>query len=199
MNPRVPFIAAPLLVLAYGVIRIIDGLDGSRGPGPAWTTGHLAFIAALVLFVPIFWQMRRMAGRDTIATVSAVTGLAGGAAFLAQFTIDIVVGFMAADHAAMGVLFDRVQSVPGVSPVVYVAGPALFCVGQLALAVRLALLGRVKAWVPALVLAYSLLPFIDKDLIPLGAVCLLVSFIPLARQAAAPVPVTAPASAPVRA
>ncbi|GGT02396.1 hypothetical protein GCM10010156_70370 [Planobispora rosea] len=192
MNPRIlrtPFVAAPLLVLAYGVIRILDGLDGSRGPGLAWTTGHLAFIAALILFVPIFWQLRRMAGRDTVATVSAVTGLAGGAAFLAQFTIDIVVGFMAADHAAMGPLFDRVQSIPGVSPVVYGVGPALFSIGQLALAVQLAFLGRVRAWVPVLVLAYSLLPLIDKDLIPLSAVCLLVSFVPLARRATVSAPV----------
>ncbi|MBE1562047.1 hypothetical protein [Nonomuraea africana] len=27
----IEFIAAPLLLLAYGVIRILDGLDGSRG------------------------------------------------------------------------------------------------------------------------------------------------------------------------
>ena len=46
MNPRIAFIAAPLLVLAYGVIRILDGLDGSRGPGLAWTSGHIAFMAA---------------------------------------------------------------------------------------------------------------------------------------------------------
>ncbi|MFC7646417.1 hypothetical protein ACFQX6_41970 [Streptosporangium lutulentum] len=61
MNPRIAFIAAPLLVMAYGVIRILDGLDGSRGPGLAWTSGHLAFMAALILFVSTFLQMRRMA------------------------------------------------------------------------------------------------------------------------------------------
>jgi hypothetical protein len=182
MNFRIAFIAAPLLTLAYGVIRILDGLDGSRGPGIAWTTGHLAFMAALVLFVPIFWQMRRMAGGNALATASAAAGTVGVVALLAQFGIDIVVGFMSADKEAMGVLFDRVQSVPGVSAAVYDVVPLLFFAGQLALVVQLAALRRVRVWTPLLVLADLILPFIEKDLIPLGALCLLVSFVPLARQ-----------------
>lgn len=185
MNSRTAFIAAPLLVLAYGVIRILDGLDGSRGPGLAWTTGHLAFIAALLLFVQIFWQMRRMAGRNVLSTVSAVAGTAGIVALLAQFGIDLVVGFLAADHAGMGVLFDRVQAVPGVSIVVYDGVPFLFYLGQLALVVQLAAIRRVKMWTPVLVLIDLVLPFADKDLIPVGSVFLLISFVPLARQAAA--------------
>ncbi|QYC45891.1 hypothetical protein Nocox_41750 [Nonomuraea coxensis DSM 45129] len=188
MNLRTAFVAAPLLVLAYGVIRILDGLDGSRGPGLAWTTGHLAFVAALLLFVPIYWRMRRMAGGGALATVTATAGTVGVAALLAQFGIDLVVGFMAADHAAMGVLFDQVQSVTGVSFAVYDVLPFLFYVGQLALVTQLAVQRRVKLWTPVLVLADLALPFVDKDLIPLGALCLLVSFVPLARaSAAAPV------------
>ncbi|MFC4060862.1 hypothetical protein ACFOWE_21375 [Planomonospora corallina] len=194
MNPRLPFVAAPLLVLAYGVIRIIDGLDGSRGPGLAWTTGHLAFLAALALFVPTFLRMRRMAGRDAVATASAVAGIAGLAALAVQFAIDVVVGFLAADHAGMSVLFDRVQAVPGVSPVVYDAGPLLFFVGQVAIVARLALLGRVGAWAPVLVLVDVVLPLVDKDLVPLGAVFLLASFTAISARLsrpAAPVPVAA--------
>jgi hypothetical protein len=192
MNFRIAFIAAPLLVLAYGVIRILDGLDGSRGPGLAWTTGHLAFMAALVLFVPVFWQMRRMAGGNALATASAAAGTVGVVALLGQFGIDIVVGFMSADKEAMGVLFDQVRSVPGVSIVVYDAVPLLFFAGQLALVVQLAVLRRVRVWTPLLVLADLVLPFIEKDLIPLGALCLLVSFVPLARQVpATPRPATA--------
>ncbi|MGP4095280.1 hypothetical protein [Nonomuraea sp. KM90] len=182
MNARLAFIAAPLLVLAYGVIRILDGLDGSRGPGLAWTTGHLAFMAALVLFAGIFWQLRAMAGRDTLSTVSAVAGTAGIAALLAQFGIDVVVGFLAADHAGMSVLFDRVQSVPGVAIAVYDGGPFLFYLAQLALVIQLAVMRRVRPWTPVLVLIDLALPFADKDLIPLGALFLLVSFAPLARR-----------------
>ncbi|MER5424416.1 hypothetical protein [Streptosporangium roseum] len=181
MNPRFAFVAAPLLVLAYGVIRILDGLDGSRGPGLAWTTGHLAFLAALALFVPIFWEMRRMANRDALSTVSAVMGTVGILAVSAQFVIDIVVGFLSADHAAMGVLFDRIQAVPGVSLAIYDGGPYLFYLGQLALVVQLAVIGRVKAWTPLLVLLDLVLPIVDRDFIPLGAILLLVSFVSLAR------------------
>ncbi|MFI6993643.1 hypothetical protein [Nonomuraea wenchangensis] len=188
MNLRAAFIAAPLLVLAYGVIRILDGLDGSRGPGLAWTAGHLAFVAALLLFVPIYWRLRRMAGGGALATATATAGTVGAAALVAQFGIDLVVGFMSADHAAMGVLFDQVQSMPGVSLAVYDVLPFLFYVGQLALVTQLAVQRQVKAWTPVLVLVDLSLAFVDKDLIPLGALFLLVSFVPLARaSAAAPV------------
>ncbi|MFI7616083.1 hypothetical protein ACIBP6_33160 [Nonomuraea terrae] len=182
MNSRISFVAAPLLVLAYGVIRILDGLDGSRGPGLAWTAGHLAFMAALVLFVQIFWRLRAMAGRNGLATVTAAAGTVGIATLLAQFGIDIVVGFMAADHDAMGPLFDQVQSVPGGQLAIYDGGPFLFYLAQLGLVVQLAVMRRTKAWTPVLVLIDLALPFADKDLIPLGAVFLLVSFLPLARR-----------------
>ncbi|WP_326826671.1 hypothetical protein [Streptosporangium sp. NBC_01756] len=184
MNPRIPFVAAPLLVLTYGVIRIFDGLDGSRGPGLAWTSGHLAFIAALAFFVPVFLQMRRLAGRNTLSTVSTSVGILGILAVGTQFAIDIAVGFMSADHAGMSVYFDQIKSVPGVPFLVYDGGPFLFYLAQLALVVQLAAAGRVKVWTPFLVLLDLLLPFLNKDFIPLGAVCLLVSFVPLAGQVA---------------
>lgn len=184
MNLRTTYLATPLLVLAYGVIRIIDGLDGSRGPGIAWTTGHLAFLAALALFIPIFLDIRRRLGGGRLATTSVVVGVAGIACAAAQFAIDIVVGFMAADHAGMGVLFDQVQAVPGVNLLVYQGGPLLFFAAQFALVTQLAVARQVKYWTPLLVMLDFMLPFINKDLIPLGAVCLLVSFLPLARTSA---------------
>ncbi|MGW4410691.1 hypothetical protein ACWEJ6_42105 [Nonomuraea sp. NPDC004702] len=184
MNTRAAFVAAPLLVLSYGVIRIVDGLDGSRGPGLAWTAGHLAFLAALALFIVIFREMWRMLGRNRIATTSLVVGLVGIACAAAQFVIDIVVGFMAADHDAMSPLFDQVQAVPGVSLAVYAAGPVLFYVAQLALVVQLAARRQVKLWTPVLVMLDFAIPILEKDLIPLGAVCMLVSFWPLARRQA---------------
>jgi hypothetical protein len=193
MNPRIAFIAAPLLVLAYGVIRILDGLDGSRGPGLAWTSGHLAFMAALILFVATFLQMRRMAGGNTLSTVNAGLGIFGVLTLLAQFGIDLVVGFMSADHAAMSVLFDQVQAVFGVPFLVYEGGPLLFFVGQVAIVGQLAVQRRVKVWAPVLVLLDCVVPFIDKDLMPLGAVFLLISFAPLARQVSR---TAKPASAP---
>jgi hypothetical protein len=42
------FVAAPALIFGYGVVRLIDGLDGEYGPGLTWIIGHLLFLAGLV-------------------------------------------------------------------------------------------------------------------------------------------------------
>ncbi|MFI6500251.1 hypothetical protein [Nonomuraea typhae] len=186
MNLRTAYLAAPVFVFAYGVIRILDGLDGSRGPGVAWTTGHLAFLAALALFVPIFADMRRRLGGGALATASAVVGFAGLACLGAQFVIDIAAGFMAADKAGMSQVFDAVQAVPGVELLVYQAGPALFYLAQVALVTQLALAGTAKFWTPILVTLDFVLPLVNKDLIPLAALCLLVSFVSLSREVRTP-------------
>lgn len=180
MNIRHAFVAAPALSLAYALIRIVDGFDGSRGPGLAWTGGHLAFLAALVLFVPVMWEMRRLAGRTAAATIAAVVGTAGAVAAIAQFAIDIVVGFMAADHEAMRVLSDKVSSVPGVPLVVYQVGPMLFYIGLFALAAVLAAKGVLKMWAALLILAAVLLPAASLDLLPISSLLLLGGLLPLA-------------------
>lgn len=178
---RPEFLAAPLLVLAYGVFRIIDGFDGERGPGPAWTIGHLAFLAALALFVGIFGQLRDMIGPR--ARITAVVATLGALALFGQFSVDVVAGFLADDHAGMAAITREVRTTPGVSALIYDLGPYLFYVGQLVLVVQLAMSRQVKAWTPLLVLADLAMPFIDKDLIPLGAVLMVVSFLPLAKRA----------------
>ncbi|KOX20965.1 hypothetical protein ADK67_28395 [Saccharothrix sp. NRRL B-16348] len=175
------FVAAPLLVLTYGVCRIVDGFDGERGPGPAWTIGHLAFLAALALFVVIFRHMRRLIGPR--ARITAVVATLGALALFGQFSVDVVAGFVADDHEAMAMWTRGIRTLPGVATVIYDFGPYLFYVGQLVLVVQLALHRHVKAWTPVLVLADLSMPFIDKDLIPVGAVLMVVSFLPLALRA----------------
>ncbi|MEV4105040.1 hypothetical protein AB0J42_32770 [Nonomuraea sp. NPDC049649] len=173
------YVAAPLLALVYGVLRIIDGLDGVMGPGVAWTVGHLAFMAALVLFAVMLRDMRRLLG-DTLATVTYAAGLAGIGFAIAQFGIDVVVGFLADRHEDMGPLFDQVQAVPGVPLLVYQAGPVLFYAALLAFAVQLAVRRRVRPWMPLLVLGQVALPLISLDLIPVGSILAVVAFLPLA-------------------
>lgn len=186
MDPRpsppvtAAYVAAPLLSLAYGALRIVDGFDGSRGPGFAWTVGHLAFMAALLLFVVVFRDMWALLGRSRGATVTLVIGVAGIGCLFSQFAIDVVVGFLAADHDAMGPMFDAVRAVPGVSPLVYEAGPALFYLAQIVFTAHLAARRQVAAWVPALVIAQVALPFASKDLLPVSAALALVAFLPLA-------------------
>ncbi|MGW7531148.1 hypothetical protein [Amycolatopsis sp. NPDC054798] len=195
MNPRLPFIAAPLLVLTYGIVRILDGLDGSRGPGPAWTAGHLAFLGALAMFVPVFLRMRRLAGRTRLASVATVAAITGAVALAMQFAIDLISGFQAADHAEMSMLTAQLRNFPGLTLFAYDAGPYLFYLGQLALVIQLAVGRKVKIWTPALVFVDMAMPFVDKDLIPLGSVLLLVSFVSIARTLPAGRPGAKPAPA----
>lgn len=182
MNPRIAFLGAPLLTLTYGVIRIIDGLDGVRGPGLAWTAGHLAFLGAMVLFVVVFLWMRRLAGRNALSTVLTAVASVGALALSVQFGIDVVAGFMADDHLALSLLTERARQNPVVSLLAYDLGPYLFYLGQLGLVVQLAGMRRITAWAPLLVLVDLLMPFIDKDLIPVGAVILLLSYAGISRR-----------------
>lgn len=182
MNARIPFIAAPVLTFAYGVIRILDGLDGERGPGLAWSTGHLAFIAAMVMFLLVFKDLRRLAGRDMLSTVTALVAAVGALALITQFGVDIVAGLLADDRAGMSEIIRSVQSNPFVSLATYDVGPYLFYVGQLVLVVQLAVQRRIATWTPLLVLFDLVMPLVDKDLIPVGAAVLLVSFVSISKR-----------------
>ncbi|MBM7443073.1 hypothetical protein [Streptomyces sp. HB132] len=191
MNRRMVMLAVPALTFTYGLFRIADGLDGERGPGPAWTIGHLAFCAALVLFAVVFRWLRGLApSGDRVAAVAYWAATAGVTVLLMQFGIDLVAGAVSADHLEMSLFTERASEVPGVAPIVYDFGPYLFYVGMLALIVRLAVVRVVKPWTVVLVLADLVMPLADKDLIPVGALLLSISFAQIARvmesQQAAP-------------
>ncbi|MCQ4208691.1 hypothetical protein [Streptomyces longispororuber] len=180
------FLVAPVLFGAYGVIRILDGLDDVRGPGLAWTAGHLCFLAGLVFFVRGFATMRTLAGRrDRWARAGLALGVVGAVALTVQFGADVVTGLLADDHADMARLSDDFGSLPGVELAFYAVGPMLFFVGQIVLTLRLYALRRLPVWAPCLVFATALMPFATKDLIPLGALFLLLAYAPLARSSSA--------------
>ncbi|MFE4604851.1 hypothetical protein ACFRKE_28785, partial [Kitasatospora indigofera] len=179
-------IAAPALLGLYGGIRL---LDGSRAPGPGWTAGHLALLAGLLLFVPVFAGLRRLAaprrpaGRAA-ANLAAGLAHAGLLASAGQTVIDLYVGARAADRAEQNQLFERIQGHPGVLPAFYTVGPVLFYLGLLALLVVLAA-GRarpVPVWSPVLVLAGTGLMAADLDFITVGAALWLAALAPLARR-----------------
>ncbi|MBF8187154.1 hypothetical protein ITP53_15690 [Nonomuraea sp. K274] len=174
------FVLAPLLALVYGVVNLLDGLDGSHGPGVAWTAGHLAFLAALALFVPLVLELARGAGNRRAAVAVAVFSLAGIAAAVVQFAIDLVIGLVAADRTEMGALFDQVQQVPGVELAVYVAGPMLFYAGLVALVGM-----RSGWWRAALIAAGVGAVVVSRDLLPLSALLNLAVLAPLGRPRAA--------------
>ncbi|MFD7668286.1 hypothetical protein [Streptomyces sp. NPDC059788] len=180
---RAALVAGPGCMAAYGVVRLADT---ERGPGPAWSVGHLFLLAGVLLFVPVLLGLRRaVARRDraqrAVATVFAGLGLVGAAAVAVQAGIDLAVAYSAADHEAMGELFDRVQSVPGVMPVVYTVVPVLFHVGLILILAQLAMLRVISFWRPLVVLAGTVAMSATLDLLPVTGLLFLLALAPLAR------------------
>ncbi|MFE2348831.1 hypothetical protein [Kitasatospora cineracea] len=165
------------LLAVYGLVRL---LPGSRGVGVGWTVGHLALFAGLALLGAGLVELWRLGGRTGAwGRTWLGLGCAGVAAGLAQAGIDLYANAVSADRAARSELFDRVQSVPGVMPLVYSVVPMLLYVGLLALLVRLALHRTVPWWSPALVLLGTLAMGASLDLLALGAVLYLLAFRPV--------------------
>ncbi|MFD8413874.1 hypothetical protein ACFV2Q_19280 [Streptomyces sp. NPDC059650] len=136
------------------------------------------------------WTLRRWAeaGRGPAARLlagAAVTvGLLGAAAAAAQTVVDLVVGFLCADREAMNAMFEGVRSYPGVTPAVYTVGPLLFYVGLVLLTAQLAVLRRIPAWRPLVVVAGIAVSTVSLDLLPIGGLLLLLVLAPLGRRPA---------------
>lgn len=145
-RPAAWFVAAPALMFGYGVVRLLDGRDGEYGPGPAWTTGHLLFLAGLVLFGGAVVRLRRLVpatttARKATASTAMALALVGVVAFVRVILLDLLVGFRATDNAEMRVIRDDIGNVPGILPeAVWDLGPLLFQMGLLTLTVQLAAL-----------------------------------------------------------
>ncbi|MFJ1718000.1 hypothetical protein [Streptomyces sp. NPDC088244] len=180
-------LVGPVLMAGYGVARLVGRAVGDYGPGAWWSVAHLLFLAGVLAFVPVFLGLRRLAGerggRRAAGEAAAWAGLIGAAAVVAQAVIDLTAGFVSADKEAMSEMFDRVQGVPGVMPLVYTVVPMLFWLGLLALVTLLAFLRRdlVRAWTPILVLAGTVAMAVSLDLLPVGAVCLAAALLPVRR------------------
>ncbi|GAB2580411.1 hypothetical protein GCM10027168_11580 [Streptomyces capparidis] len=182
MRSSIAFFAAPLLIVTYGGIRALDNVDGQRGPGPAWTTGHLAFLIALLLFVPVLWEIRRLAGPGAFAASTVTVAYAGVVCSLIQVSVDLFIGMSAADHDDMRRKFTDIHDLPGMDIAVYEVGPALFFLGLLVLVCRLAVARAVPAWrAGAVVLAVLIAP-LSLDLLPAVGALLLVGLAPFPRR-----------------
>ncbi|MEU5881056.1 hypothetical protein [Spirillospora sp. NPDC047279] len=193
---RFAFHLAPALMLAYGVVRLIDGRDGSHGPGPAWTWGHLLFLGSLLLYGAVIAGLYRRirhgvpgAGTARRVTAGAVTAVAafGLITFIRVAIVDIVVGLQAADGAEKSTLADRYADDPAVLPqAIYDIGPAFFMIGLLALLVQFAFItpGRkpVAALSPVLVVLGFVAITANLDLLPAGAALIWLALIPFTRN-----------------
>jgi hypothetical protein len=162
-------LAAPALMLLYGVLRFADGLDGHRGTGLFWNVGHVAFFAAMVLFGLLAVALHGMLPRPRrVATAATAAALAGVLCFLWVIAGDLSGAFR--EYAPL----------PGP---LEAAGPMLFPVGVLVLFGLLVAARRVPVWTPLLFGAGIAAITVDLDLLPFGSLAILVALQPLRRVA----------------
>jgi hypothetical protein len=165
-------VAAPGFLLLYGILRLLDGLDGRQDRGLAWNAGHVMFFIAFTLLASLCVGLRQLvlpAGRSRriIAGAATAAALFGAACFLWGIAGDVFARF----HQA--------APVPGPLQLV---GPLLFQVGSLTLLVQLvtARPRRLPVWSPLLVLLGFVLIAVNLDLLPAGALLILAGLAPLA-------------------
>ncbi|MEU1348928.1 hypothetical protein ABZ438_03185 [Streptomyces sp. NPDC005786] len=163
----------PLFLLLYGVLRLIDGMDGDHGPGLAWNVGHTFFFAAFLLLGALVVELRSLvpvhtARRAAVAGVAMVAGVFGAGCFLWVILGDLFPGFD--------------DSAPLPEPLELV-GPLAFQLGILTLMVMLVTSRprRLPAWSPVLVFVAFLLIAVNLDLIPVAACVLMAGLAPLVR------------------
>ncbi|MET9311016.1 hypothetical protein ABZX12_04270 [Kribbella sp. NPDC003505] len=180
---KMAFIGAPVLFIAYGIVRWMDGVDGEYGPGLAWTVGHLLFLTGFLLFAVVLIAMHQMVSRPrVIASIALLVALVGVLAFIRVIVIDLLVGFRASDHDTMSEVGDTYDRWPGdlsVYDSLYSVGPIFFLVGLLTLTIFLVRLHRMPIWSPV-VLALGFAAIIASlSLMPLGGAFLLAALFPL--------------------
>lgn len=169
---RVAAFLAPILLLLYGVLRLIDGWDGDHGPGLAWNLGHTLFFIGFVLIGVMIVGLGRLVPAATaqtriVANVAMVAGLVGVGAFL---------------WVILGDLFEDLDEAAPLPEPLEMIGPLALQLGWLTLLVMLvaARPRRLPVWSPLLVFAGFVLFAANLDLVPLGALLLLAGLAPLA-------------------
>jgi hypothetical protein len=176
---KASLIGAPVCFFGYGVLRLLGKMDGRYGPGPDWQAAHIVFLVGLGLFVPAVLALGRALPDTRLRRITVVGTLVGVAASLAQIGIDIVAGALAQDKAGMNSITDRVGALPGAQLAFYQVGPQLMYVGLVVLAVLLARARVMPWWRAGLVLVGVVLPAVSLDLLPIGAIGLLIALTPI--------------------
>ncbi|WKX69052.1 hypothetical protein [Streptomyces sp. XD-27] len=171
---RLLCVLIPLLLLLYGVLRLIDGMDGDHGPGVAWNVGHTFFLVAFLLLGAFVVMLRSLIPAATIrmrtaASAAMVAGVFGAGCFVWVILGDLFSGLA--------------ESAPLPGPLEF-AGPMAFQLGILTLLIMTASVRPrlLPVWSPALVFVSFILIAVSLDLIPLAAVVLMAGLTPLARS-----------------
>ncbi|MFC0028704.1 hypothetical protein ACFFMM_04100 [Micromonospora chaiyaphumensis] len=170
-------VAASLLLLGYGLLRLIDRLDGHSDKGAwAWNTGHTMFLFGILgfaaLVVGLHGVLRTRSTRlRAVDDVAALAGLVGAAAFV---------------WVILGDLFPRFADAVDTPDLVLLGGPALFEVGLLVLLYRAAAARLLPVWAPVLTLVGFVAIAVNLDLLPVGAALVLTGLLPLRATARPP-------------
>ena len=171
---RFSAIAAPILLLLYGLLRMIDGLDGDHGPGLLWSVGHTLFLVSFVLLGVLAVGMRHLVPATAVwtrvvASLAMVSALFGVGCFL---------------WVILGDLFPELGDDAPLPGALEMVGPLAFQLGVLTLLVILSTAWPrcLPIWSPLLVLIGFVLLAVNLDLIPAGALLILAGLAPLAGE-----------------
>ncbi|WP_155385878.1 hypothetical protein [Catellatospora paridis] len=176
----IALLAAPLLLAAYGLVRIIGKSDGVYGPGLDWQAAHLLALAGVLLFVPGVLHLGGLMPRGPWRSGTVAVTLFGLAASTVQFGADIWFALRAEDKAGMQALSGDFGDIPGVDLVVYQVGPQLFFVGLLVLTILAARARRLPWWSPAVLLVGIVAPPVSLDLLSLSGLLIMAALWPAA-------------------
>ena len=165
---RIAAIGAPILILLYGLLRLIDVMEGNQSHGFVWNLGHVLFFISFILFGGLSVELRRLVPSKSkvakvVAYLAMVASLIGTACFL------------------WGILGDLMKNVASVPTLLKLVGPLLFQVGMLGLLVMLVASRprQLPIWTPIMVLIGFLVFAINLNLLPIGALIILIGLSPL--------------------
>jgi hypothetical protein len=164
---RLLALIGPLLLFVHGILGWVDGLDGTRGTGWVWGLGGLALVAAVGSLTLLTAELGEQTGRGPLAAVAVVIG-AFGAGVVAAVTLGRL----------LGVLGDDLPTT------LTAGGPVLVAAGLALLGFRLVLAGRMPIGSALLAILGAAMVAVPWDLLPLGALILLIGFGPLTQRRA---------------
>ena len=171
LRTRISAIGAPILIIFYGLLRLVDVIKENQSHGFNWNLGHVLFFIAFILFGMLSLELRKHIPHKTKSSMApgyifVIFVLFGAACFL---------------WGILGDLFNRLNSVPSLLKII---GPLLFQVGMLGLLIMLVVMRpqQLPFWSPILVLIGFLIFAINLNFLPIGGFIILFGLSPLIWQ-----------------
>jgi len=165
----------PLLLFVHGILGWLDGLDGLDGfatfdwraasTGPLAVASGLVLVGAVAALTLLTAELGEHAGRGWLATGATIMA-AFGAGAVAAVTAGRIVGLLG----------------PDLSMPLTAGGPVLVAAGLAAILYRLVLIGLVPIGSALVATAGAAIVAVPWQLLPLGALVLLIGFAPLVQR-----------------